>query len=110
MDMTMDEYQVAALRTEPTYKEENHRLLNGALGLAGEAGEVADHAKKWYFQGHALDPSAVMKELGDVMWYVALCADFIGVTLGEIAQANIVKLETRYPDGFDPERSKNRED
>lgn len=49
-------------------------------------------------------------ELGDLLWYLTLAADAIGVPLEEIAQKNVEKLRRRYPDGFDAERSRNRED
>ena len=109
MEMTLDEYQVAALRTWSAHSRPESALTNAALGL-GEAGEVQNLIKKHVYHGHTLDIAGVKKELGDVLYYVAVLAEEIGFDLSEIAQANIVKLETRYPDGFDPERSKNRED
>ena len=66
--------------------------------------------KKHSFQGHDLDVNHVAEELGDVLWYVAVGAEAIGLTLGEVAQRNIDKLKRRYPDGFDKSRSINRED
>lgn len=49
------------------------------------------------------------EEAGDVLWYLAEIADALGITLEDIARRNIAKLRNRYPDGFDPERSRNRE-
>ena len=107
VDMNANEYQRKAMRTA-THK--CYDLANAALGLTGEAGEVADIIKKHLYQGHDLYPSEVIEELGDVLWYVALMADYFNVTLGFVMQQNITKLKARYPDGFDPARSVNRED
>ena len=107
VDMNANEYQRKAMRTA-THK--CYDLANAALGLTGEAGEVADIIKKHLYQGHDLYPSEVIEELGDVLWYVALMADYFNVTLGFVMQQNITKLKARYPDGFDPVRSVNRED
>ncbi len=64
--------------------------------------------KKSTFQGHDWKPSRVVEELGDVLWYVALMADLLNVPLEYVMQANIEKLERRYPDGFSNEASVNR--
>lgn len=123
--MTINEYQTMALKTEarkdihdtaytmlhyamrelhiahePEESMAMWRLLNGALGLNGEAGEVADIIKKGFFQGHSIDREHIAKELGDVAWYLALVADAIGYSLEDIFQMNIDKLAARYPDGF----------
>jgi len=83
-------------------------LLNGALGITGEAGEVADMIKKHVFHGHDLDTDALVKEIGDVCWYVALLCTAIGVDLASVMEKNIKKLKTRYPEGFSEEASINR--
>lgn len=105
--MTINEYQKAALRTAGTNNVDD-LLINGAMGLCGEAGEFIDLIKKWQFQGHALDAEHLIKELGDVAWYMAIAATGIGVTLEHVLQRNIEKLRERYPDGFDPEHSLHR--
>ena len=107
VDMNANEYQRKAMRTA-THK--CYDLANAALGLTGEAGEVADIIKKHLYQGHDLYPSEVIEELGDVLRYIALMADYFNVTLGFVMQQNITKLKARYPEGFDPVRSVNRED
>ncbi len=106
--ITVNDYQRSALRTANGANGIN--LTNAALGLAGESGEVADIVKKHCFQGHDLDEDHVAEELGDILWYVAVGAEAIGLTLGEVAERNIEKLKKRYPDGFDKARSINRED
>ena len=105
--MNFNEYQKAALRTA---KEMDNckQLMNAALGICGEGGEVADMVKKSAFQGHSMNVTHVAKELGDVLWYLAVCAKAIGYTLDEIGQMNLAKLEARYPNGFEVERSLHR--
>ena len=106
--MTGNEYQCLALRTVSSSQPCDH-TLNGVMGLNGEAGECIDIVKKHLFQGHPLDTDKLVDELGDVLWYVAITADGIGVQLEDIMQHNIDKLRLRYPDGFDAERSIHRE-
>lgn len=79
------------------------------LGVAGESGEVADIVKKHVCQGHALDVEKLSEELGDVLWYVAVGATLAGKNLSDVMQGNVDKLESRYPGGFDAERSINRD-
>ena len=107
--MTINEYQAAALRKAKTNKFlENDRLLNAALGLCTESGEVADLVEKHLFQGHDLDFNHVAKELGDIAWYLAVGAYSIGCDLETILQMNVDKLKARYPNGFSTDRSLHR--
>jgi NTP pyrophosphatase (non-canonical NTP hydrolase) len=73
-----------------------------ALGLAGEAGEYVELIKKWAYHSNPLDPEKAAKELGDVLWYVAVAAHTIGFDLSDIAARNVAKLRERYPEGFTP--------
>ena len=108
--MTINEYQTAALRTAQTDKlTANELLLNSALGLCGESGEVADLVKKHRFQGHDIDFKHIAKELGDVSWYLAVGAYAIGYDLESIFRMNKEKLEARYPNGFSVDRSLHRD-
>ena len=108
--MTINEYQTASLRTAQTDKlTANELLLNSALGLCGESGEVADIVKKHRFQGHDIDVEHIAKELGDVAWYLAVGAYAIGYDLETILQMNVDKLKARYPDGFSADRSLHRD-
>lgn len=95
--MTGNEYQRKAMRTA-TLKCRD--MANAALGLAGEAGEVADEVKKCLYQGREWDPEKIIEELGDVLWYVALTADMLDVPLDFVMEYNLDKLQKRYPDGF----------
>ena len=107
--MTINEYQQLAMRTSNKTLNADLHLLNGALGLCGEGGEVADMVKKNWMQGHPLDLEHIAKELGDVCWYIAEAATAIGYDLETIMQMNIDKLKARYPEGFDTERSLHRQ-
>ena len=108
--MTMNEYQTEAMRTASGMCEKcnDNLMLNGAMGLNGEAGEVIDILKKHMFQGHDLDVEHVAKECGDCLWYLSILAKGAGYTLDEIAQMNVDKLRKRYPDGFEIEKSLHR--
>lgn len=109
--MTINEYQKAALRTAQTEELTHIELvMNAALGLCGESGEVADIVKKFRFQGHDLDFEHLAKELGDIAWYLAIGAHAIGYDLETILQMNVDKLKARYPDGFSADRSLHRAD
>jgi NTP pyrophosphatase (non-canonical NTP hydrolase) len=97
-----------ALVDEENSDERNMQLAVFALGLAGEAGEVADYIKKSVGHGHGIDKKVLIKELGDVFWYVAAVAKRLGIDLGVVPGTNIEKLRARYPDGFSHEASRNR--
>ena len=84
------------------------RLLVAALGLVGEAGEVADQIKKIVGHGHPMNPDHLMEELGDVLWYLSEIAGLFGGSLGAAGVRNIRKLEARYPEGFSEEASRDR--
>lgn len=105
--MKLNEYQELSARTA---NEHDNELLNYALGLTGESGEVADLVKKYSFHGHHISDDEVKKELGDVLWYLSQIARLAGLSLEDIAQANINKLKKRYPEGFSTECSINREE
>lgn len=106
--MDANEYQRLALNTAPRALSITARLMNAALGLAGESGEFADSLKKHVYHLHSLDAGQLAEELGDVLWYVALASDALGLTISDVMEANVEKLRRRYPDGFDPARSINR--
>jgi NTP pyrophosphatase (non-canonical NTP hydrolase) len=98
--MHLDDYQQAARRTINPELDDRHRLLDAAAGLAEEGGEVLGHVRKHVLQNKALDKDAVVKELGDALWCIAIAADSLGIRLSEVAEANEAKLRARYPDGF----------
>ena len=111
--MNFDQYSQLAIRTANSERlpDEMTKLNNAALGLAGEGGEIADHLKKYIFQGHPLDRAKLVKEAGDVLWYINLLANALDVPLDTIAAMNIQKLENRYPGGvFTVAASVNRQE
>ena len=107
--MTINEFQQDVLRTESESSHKYPRILHGMMGLCGEAGEAMDILKKTMFQKHELDKSHMALELGDVVYYLALAADAPGYDLETLLRMNMKKRQARYPDGFDSERSINRE-
>ena len=106
--MTINEYQELAMTTLNPDLSKREVLINSVMGLCGEAGEAIDIVKKWMAQGHALDRAHLVKELGDIAWYLAEAATALDISLEEILQANIDKLKKRYPEGFDVQRSTMR--
>lgn len=108
--MELNVYQQLAQRTCNITNTPSSKIENGILGMCGEAGECADILKKYLFQGHEFDSDKMAEEIGDVLWYVGEAAAGLGLTLEEIALRNIRKLKNRYPEGFDPDRSINREE
>lgn len=108
--MTLNEYQQLAQRTSPTANTPRaEKLLNGILGVAGEAGECSDYFKKCRYQGHTWDVAHMAEEIGDVLWYCAEMAGGLGLELDTIAEANIAKLRHRFPDKFTAEHSVQRD-
>ena len=111
----MDDYQTAALKYDTfsgyqdglmKYSKDGIMLategglIEKVLGLPGEAGEAADKFKKIIRdKGGVISKASreeIIKELGDVLWYVAMIAEYLEVPLSEVAKVNIDKLESRY--------------
>ncbi|MDB4892284.1 MAG: MazG nucleotide pyrophosphohydrolase [Gemmatimonadetes bacterium] len=97
----LDAYQQGATRTINAALSDDQRLLDAAAGLAEEAGEVLGHVRKHVMQGRALDRDAVVDELGDALWCLAIAAHAFGIPLSEVARVNEEKLRARHPRGFD---------
>ena len=108
--MTVNEYQKLAMTTLNPALSKKDVLINGVMGLCGESGEAIDIVKKWLAQGHELDKEKLAKELGDIAWYLAETATALDLNLEDIFEANIEKLKKRYPEGFDVQRSIQRDD
>ena len=106
--MTINDYQSLAMRTLNPSLDRKDVLINGVMGLCGEAGEAIDIVKKNLAQGHALNRDALIKELGDIAWYLAETAYALDVSLEDVLQENINKLQARYPNGFEVSRSVER--
>ena len=91
-DMSLNEYQNAAAKTA-VYKTA-HQILYPALGLAGEAGEVANKVKKM-LRDNDFDRDAIVAEIGDVLWYISQLSSELGYELEEVANSNLQKLNSR---------------
>lgn len=96
--MDMNDYQLKALRTASP-KDKKDEVYHLILGLCGEAGEIAEKAKKIVRDNQAdfaqLDLDDLTKELGDVLWYIAVLADHFDIKLDDVATKNIAKLADR---------------
>ncbi len=97
LNNALDQYQKSCLETAIYPKDK--ALVYLALKLSGEAGEVAEKVGKNLRDGGQLDDQLLAKELGDVMWYVAVLAEHLGYDLSEIAEMNIKKLKDRKERG-----------
>ena len=101
--MNFDEYQKKAAKydlAKATTDLKNVGFIEKVLGLVGEAGETADKIKKILRDKDELvsdeDKDLVTKELGDTLWYIAAISRYLNVSLSEVAEGNIEKLESRY--------------
>ena len=106
--LTANDYQRQAMALLNPALSRKDVLINGVMGLCGEAGEAIDIVKKHLHQGHPLDKEKLAKELGDVAWYLAETAWALDISLEQILRGNLEKLRNRYPNGFDTNRSQNR--
>jgi NTP pyrophosphatase (non-canonical NTP hydrolase) len=101
--MTLEEYQKQALTTVISSDNEFRDLLHWVLGINGEAGEIAEKVKKIIRdkQGEVSDEdkAEMAKEIGDVLWYLAVFAHHLGVPLEEVAKQNLDKLQSRKARG-----------
>lgn len=100
--MNLNEYQTLALRTAAP-KDKKNELFHLLLGLCGEAGEIAEKTKK-IVRDHdsdfaKLDKDDLTKELGDVLWHIAVIADYFDISLDKIGDTNIRKLADRLKRG-----------
>lgn len=107
--MNLNNYQELAIRTAKQV-DQQFDLMHAAFGLTGEAGEFVDAVKKHIVYGKSLDKANIFEELGDVLWYVALACETLGVDMAEIAQQNISKLKLRYPEKYSNELANQRLD
>lgn len=101
--MDCDDYQRAAMRTARD-QDAPDEFMHLVLGLVGEAGEIAEKVKKLVRDKNSdlaqLDRADMASELGDVLWYTAVLADFLGLSLNDVAQRNVDKLADRQRRGL----------
>ena len=100
--MELNEYEQLAMKTAIFPKNESFTYT--ALGLAGEAGEIANKVKKFIRDGYDVEEleekkSDIADELGDVLWYVAAVAEVMGTDLNSVAKNNLWKLAERQRKG-----------
>lgn len=105
--MRMNEYQALAARTINMNLDDLQMSFHALHGMVGEIGEIHSLYQKTY-QGHAVEPDHLKKEVGDLLWFIAEYCTALGWDLEDVAQANIDKLRARYPEGFDAEKSLHR--
>jgi NTP pyrophosphatase (non-canonical NTP hydrolase) len=106
----VNQYQDWTARTAPHFDDIVEEMVAWSMGIAGEAGEYCDIVKKEVWHNHPVDNDKKVKELGDIMYYVARSASVLGYTLEEVCLINQAKLKDRYPNGFEAEKSVNREE
>ena len=114
--MNSAEYQELALRTESPITPElierltgNARAVHAFFGLLTETGELADGFKRAIFYGKPLDTTNINEEVGDVLWYLAILIDVLGIDFESCMIANIKKLRKRYPNKYSHESALNRD-
>ena len=98
--MTLDDYEVAASRTTNLKLTDTERLMDAAAGLAEEAGEILSIVRKHTYQHRPIDKHKLETELGDALWCLAITARTAGLSLEQIAVANVAKLRERFPEGY----------
>ena len=107
--MNGQQYRKEIERTMNHELSEEKKLSMLAMGIAGEAGEIVDSMKKVLYHGHKLDRADLVKELGDLEWYVTHLKKHFSITDEEVREQNVRKLRKRYANGFSEEASINRE-
>lgn len=110
--MNFHEYRQSRRRTMSGELVEKEAITNATFGLAGEAGEIADLIKKMFFHGKDINETRakLLLEFGDLLFYLDWLSDLAGFTLEEIAIANKIKLERRFPNGWNPEDAAAKRD
>lgn len=85
------------------------RVFHGMVGIVTEGGELMDHFKRVTIYGKELDVVNIKEELGDVMWYVGVLMDELGISFKDILECNRFKLEKRFPNAFTEHNALNRD-
>lgn len=113
--MDFREYQIAANESR-TYPDAGHNFVYPAMGIGGEGGECCDKAKKYWRNNNSLNPNsllpeqreAIIKEMGDVLWYLAALSTELQIDFGSVASANLTKLRDRKKRGVLKSEGDNR--
>lgn len=113
--MTPNEYIQNALRTETKeYRftatdKVTPRIEHAVMGLVTESAECMDALKKSKIYGKELDTVNLVEEAGDIMWYLAILADELGVSFEDMWEKNIAKLRVRFPEKYTDHHAENRD-
>lgn len=106
--MDFNSYQKQAITTDKfggtPQPIDSHAFLAQLLGLVGETGEIAEKFKKIYRDKDGVftpeDEKEMTKELGDVLWYLSVICTYLGISLQDVADLNIEKLQSRQKRGI----------
>lgn len=94
----------------PKYPGVTTEIVEAALGLSGECGEVVDLIKKSYAYQSDMNVTKLQEELGDLIFYAVSLMNQYGLTLGQVIEANRAKLVKRYPNGYNDRDAIRRAD
>ena len=113
--MLSNDFQEACNRTlnsSPGFTLTDEQLMTvwTAIGIAGEAGEVSELVKHGIFHQQGINKQELIKELGDILWYISALCTTQGITLDEVMEQNVAKLKARYPHGYNPKDGVKRMD
>ena len=103
-----DSVNFAEIRQRVNASDKTIKLLHAGLGMSTESGEFVDVVKKYLFYGKQIDETNLVEELGDLLWYVAVACDALGVELEKVMHLNIEKLKARYGDKFTDTKALDR--
>ncbi len=103
--MELNEYQKLCAKTAKKFKRKDDAINCWALGVSGEAGDMAGCIKKTLFHGNN-QKAGTRENVGDVMWYLAMICNYYGWNLEDILNENVEKLKARYPKGFTEKAAK----
>ena len=112
----MKDYIQQATGTESRLDDNGRRALgnldrdvHALFGLMTEVGELVDGYKRAVFYNQPLDTTNVVEKAGDILWYLAILLDVMGVSFEEVMEKNIAKLRARYPEKFTEKKAANRD-
>ena len=108
--MEIQEFQKLSIRTLNNSLSEKEQLANMIIGAICEFSEAGDSIKKYLFQGHELDKKHIEEELGDTMFYICNLATLLNISMENVLEQNVEKLNKRYKNGFSYKASIDRVD
>jgi len=106
--MTIKEYQKRSYTAIQPHPDKKDEILNWAVGLSEEIGEVMNHIKHTFWGNEPINKLELAKEIGDILWYSSALATVLDLNLEAIANMNVSKLEHRFGGNFSEEQSKQR--